>query len=155
MLLLLYNKHLSSSIGSVIPYLDTCNHLGNILCTSDKHVMIDNAVKDLNCGLNNLLAEFFYCNSDTLSTLFSSYCMYVYGHEAPIVTLLNHDKMGDIDGQQWQTVKINGGRGRRWHTDTVYGSTADDVIKMGKRKQEIFVFRVYKNATAEQFSDYI
>ena len=45
--------------GSVIPYLDTCTHLGNILCTSDKHVMIDSAVKDLSCKLNNLLADFF------------------------------------------------------------------------------------------------
>ena len=45
--------------GSVIPYLDTCTHLGNILCASDKHVMIDSAVKDLNCRLNNLLADFF------------------------------------------------------------------------------------------------
>ena len=27
--------------GSVIPYLDTCTHLGNILCASEKHVMID------------------------------------------------------------------------------------------------------------------
>ena len=33
--------------GSVIPYLDTCTHLGKILSTSDKHVMIDSAVKDL------------------------------------------------------------------------------------------------------------
>ena len=39
--------------GSVIPYLDTCTHLGNILCTSDKHVMIDSAVKNLNSRLNN------------------------------------------------------------------------------------------------------
>ena len=65
--------------GSVIPYLDTCTHLGNILCTSDKHVMVDSAVKDLNCRLNNLLADFSHCNSDTLSTLFNSYCMNVYG----------------------------------------------------------------------------
>ena len=65
--------------GSVIQYLDTCTHLGNILCTSDKHVMIDSAVKDLNCRLNNLLADFSHCNSDTLSTLFNSYCMNVYG----------------------------------------------------------------------------
>ena len=65
--------------GSVIPYLDTCTHLGNILCTSDKHVMIDSAVKDLNCRLNNLLADFSHCNSDTISTLFNSYCMNVYG----------------------------------------------------------------------------
>ena len=67
--------------GSVIPYLDTCTHLGNILCTSDKHVMIDSAVIDLSCKLNNLLADFFYCNSDTLSTLLNSYCMNVYGYQ--------------------------------------------------------------------------
>ena len=54
-------------------------HLRNILCTSDKHVMIDSAVKDLNCRLNNLLADFSHCNSNTLFTLFNSYCMNVYG----------------------------------------------------------------------------
>ena len=64
---------------SVIPYLDTCTHLGNILCTSDKHVMIDSAVKNLNCRLNNLLADVFYCHSTTLSNSFNSYCMNVYG----------------------------------------------------------------------------
>ena len=37
--------------------------------------MIDSVVKDLNSRLNNLLADFSHCNSDTLSTLFSSYCM--------------------------------------------------------------------------------
>ena len=63
--------------------------------------------------------------------------------------------MGDIDGQQWQTVKNNGRRGRRRNTDIVYGRTADDVIKMGKKKQELFVFRVDKNVTDEQFNDYI
>ena len=31
---------------SVIPFLDTCTHLGNILCSSDKHVMLDSAVKN-------------------------------------------------------------------------------------------------------------
>ena len=60
-------------------------------------------------------------------------------HEAPTVTLLNHDELGDIDGQQWQTMKNNGSRGRRRHTDTVYGSTADDVIKMGEKKRTICV----------------
>ena len=62
---------------SVIPYLDTCTHEGNILCASDNHVMIASAVKDLNCRLNNLLADFFHCNSNSLSTLFNSYCMNV------------------------------------------------------------------------------
>ena len=41
--------------------------------------MIDSAVKDLNCRLNNLLADFSHCNSNTLSTLFNSYCMNIYG----------------------------------------------------------------------------
>ena len=44
--------------GSVIPYLDTYAHLGNILCTSDKHVMIDSAVKDLKYTLNICLLIF-------------------------------------------------------------------------------------------------
>ena len=67
--------------GSVIKYLDTCTHLKNTLCTSDKHVMIDSAVKDLSCKLNNLLADFFYCNSDIFSTLINSYSMNVYGYQ--------------------------------------------------------------------------
>ena len=43
--------------------------------------MIDSAVKNLNCRLNNLLADFSHCNSNTLSTLSNSYCMnvHVYG----------------------------------------------------------------------------
>ena len=55
-------------------------HIGNILCTSDKHVMKDSAVKDLNCRLNNLLADFSHSNiRSTLFTLFNAYCMNVYG----------------------------------------------------------------------------
>ena len=63
---------------SVILYLDACTHLGNILCTSDKHVMVDSAVKDSSCRLNNLLADFSHRNGNTLPTLFKSYCMNVY-----------------------------------------------------------------------------
>ena len=48
--------------GSVIPYLDRCTNFDNILCTSGKHVMIDSAVKGLNCRLNNLLADFSHSN---------------------------------------------------------------------------------------------
>ena len=38
-----------------------------------------NAVNDLNCKLNNLLGDFSHCYSSTLSVLFQSYCMNVYG----------------------------------------------------------------------------
>ena len=41
--------------------------------------MIDSAVKDLNCRLNNLLADFSHCNSNTIFTLFNYYCINVYG----------------------------------------------------------------------------
>ena len=64
--------------GSVISYLDKCTHLDNILCTNDKHVMMDSSVKKLNYRLINLLADFFHCNSNIFSTLFNSYCMNVY-----------------------------------------------------------------------------
>ena len=65
--------------GSAIPYFGICTHLGNILCTTDKHFMIDSAVKQMNCKLNNLFADFSDCNINTLSTLFNSYCMNVNG----------------------------------------------------------------------------
>ena len=66
-------------MGVLYHNLDTCTHLRNILCTSDKHVIIDSAVKNLNCRFNNLFADFSHCNSNTLSTLFNFYCMNVYG----------------------------------------------------------------------------
>ena len=36
-------------------------------------------VNDLNCGLDNLLADFAHCSCSTLSALFKTYCMNVYG----------------------------------------------------------------------------
>ena len=40
-----------------------------------------NAVNYLNCRLNNLLADFSHCDSKTLSVLFGTYCMNVYGSQ--------------------------------------------------------------------------
>ena len=56
-------------------------HLGNELSTGRKHILIGNAVKDLNCRLNCLLADFSHCDSSTLSVLFTTYCMNVYGSQ--------------------------------------------------------------------------
>ena len=50
-----------------IQYVKTCMHLGNELCPMNKHGLIDNAVNDPNCRLNNLLADFAHCSSCTLS----------------------------------------------------------------------------------------
>ena len=59
--------------------MKSCTHLGNKLCSSHYNILVDNAVNDLNCKLNHLLADFLHCNSSTLSVLYQSYCMNVYG----------------------------------------------------------------------------
>ena len=41
--------------------------------------MLDSAIIDLNVKTNNLLSEFSFSESSTLSRLFKSYCMNVYG----------------------------------------------------------------------------
>ena len=43
--------------------------------------ILDNAVNDLNCRLTNLLADFAHCSSSTLSALFKTYCMNIYGSQ--------------------------------------------------------------------------
>ena len=61
--------------GQVIPYVDSCKHLGNEISMNRMNVFINNATNDLHCRLNSLLAEFSLCDSVTLSTLFKTYCM--------------------------------------------------------------------------------
>ena len=58
-----------------------CIQLENELCPTNKHVLIDNAVNDLNCRLNILLADFAHCSSSTLLVLFKTYCMTIYGSQ--------------------------------------------------------------------------
>ena len=66
--------------GQLIPYVEKCIHLGNILSsTSREQAMITSSITDLNIKTNNLLSEFSFNESTTLSRLFSSYCMNVYG----------------------------------------------------------------------------
>ena len=55
--------------GQVIPYVDSCKHLGNETSMNRMNVFINNAINDLHCGLNSLLADFSHCDSVTLSTL--------------------------------------------------------------------------------------
>ena len=65
--------------GQSIQYVKKCIHLGNELCPMNKHVLIDDAVRDLNCRLNNIVADFAHCRSSTLSALYKTYCMNIYG----------------------------------------------------------------------------
>ena len=59
-------------------YVESCKYLGIEISTVNKKLMIQNAKCDLNCRMNNLLTEFTYCNSDTISMLFKSYCINIY-----------------------------------------------------------------------------
>ena len=71
---------LRMSHSEMVPYLEKCIHLGNTLSTrSTEHALIDNAIADINIKTNNLLSEFSFSESSTLSRLFQSYCMNVYG----------------------------------------------------------------------------
>ena len=68
--------------GQSVQYVNKCSRLAsNELCLTNTDVLPLNAVSDLNCGLNNLLADFSHCDSKTLSVLFRTYCMNVYGSE--------------------------------------------------------------------------
>ena len=57
-----------------IQYFSKCSHLSNELYLTNKNITL-NAVNDLNCRLNNLLAHFSHCDSMTLSVLFRTYCI--------------------------------------------------------------------------------
>ena len=50
--------------GQVISYTDTCNYLGNTICSHDENVIIDNAITDMDMRLNSLLSEFLHCDSE-------------------------------------------------------------------------------------------
>ena len=53
-------------------------HLGNELCPTNKNVLPLNAVTDINCRLNNLLADFSHYDSKTLSVMFKTTLCCVY-----------------------------------------------------------------------------
>ena len=42
---------------------------------------MSSTVRDFNRKVNNLLADFSFVNSNTLSALFDSYCMFIYGSQ--------------------------------------------------------------------------
>ena len=88
--------------GQVIPYTNTCNYLGNTICSHDENVIIDNVITDMNMRLNNLLSEFLHCDSGTLSTLFRTYCMNIIYYMGV--------KRGDIIATMWINFILHGER---------------------------------------------
>ena len=60
--------------GSIIPYVDTCNQLGNTISIKSDKVIFDNAVdlvKSLYMRPNCLLSDFSFSECSTLSHLFN------------------------------------------------------------------------------------
>ena len=67
--------------GCTIDYVEQCVHLGTIIHSDITRKNMDSAVNDLFMRTNNLIADFSYTHSSTLSVLFQSYCMNVYGSQ--------------------------------------------------------------------------
>ena len=65
--------------GSIIPYVDTCNHLGNTISIKSDKIILDNAINDLYMRTNCLVSDFSFSECSTLSHLFNTYCMNIYG----------------------------------------------------------------------------
>ena len=72
---------LCMSNGSSIEFVEQCVHLGTKIYTDISKKNIDNATNDLYMRTNNLMADFSYAQSSTLSVLYNSYCMNVYGSQ--------------------------------------------------------------------------
>ena len=72
---------ISMANGCTIDYVEQCVHLGTIIHSDITRKNIDSAVNDLFMRTNNLIANFSYTHSSTLSVLFQSYCMNVYGYQ--------------------------------------------------------------------------
>ena len=76
--------------GNIILYVDTCNHLGNTISIKSNKIIDDNAVNALYTRTNCLLSEFSFAECSTLSHLFNTYCMNIYG--SPLYRWKYYDK---------------------------------------------------------------
>ena len=65
--------------GSKIKMVDKCKYLGTTLYSVVKLKHTPDVVRDLTVSLDNLFAMFI--DSSTLSRLFDSYCMNLYGSQ--------------------------------------------------------------------------
>ena len=57
--------------GSIIPYVDTFNHLGNTISMKSDKIILDNAVNDIYMRTNCLLSYFSFSECSTFSHLFN------------------------------------------------------------------------------------
>ena len=75
------NNLMSMSDGTRIDFVEQCTHLGTIIYSDITRKNVDFAVNDLFMSTNYLMADFSYTHSSTLSVLYNSYCMNVYGSQ--------------------------------------------------------------------------
>ena len=73
------DPHVFMNDGSIIPYVDTCNHLGNTISIKSDNIILDNAVIELYMRINCLLSDFSFSACSTLPHIFNTYCMNIYG----------------------------------------------------------------------------
>ena len=66
-------KTISMAIDCTIDYVEQCVHLGTIIHSDITRKNIDSAVNDLFMRTNNLIADFSYTHSSTLSVLYKSF----------------------------------------------------------------------------------
>ena len=74
-------NQLCMSNGSSIAFVEQCVHLGTKIYSDISKKNIDNATNDLYMRTNNLMADFSYAQSSTLSVVYNAYCMNVYGSQ--------------------------------------------------------------------------
>ena len=67
--------------GVKIENVNECEYLGATLYSDIKHKHASEVVRNFNVSVNNLIADFSYLESTTLSRLFTSYCMNMYGSQ--------------------------------------------------------------------------
>ena len=78
-----------------ISHVTKCLHLEKSISTKyTQRSLINNALADLNIKSNNLLADFSFSNSSTLSVLFKSYRMNIYG--STLWRYINHSNVDNF-----------------------------------------------------------
>ena len=67
--------------NQIIESTDKCVYIGILLNAGTLNNDMSSTVRDFNRRVNNLLADFSFVDSNTLSVLFDSYCMSIYGSQ--------------------------------------------------------------------------
>ena len=103
------NNMMSMSNGTRIDFVEQCTHLGTIIYSDISRKNVDFAVNDLFMRTNNLMADFSYTHSSTLSVLYNSYSMNVYGSQ--LWCFNDHKSINRFYVARRKTIR------RIWHID--------------------------------------